>query len=241
MELHTDGNPETIDEAGSDLSVAISKILENARAQMEEEFRKQLESAVRDAESTSKVAAGTEMQQALADAQAQLSTELRAQFDQTLQENTARMQAEFEQQLSAATKEWEAEKGRLQEQIDMWRGCADAQRQMGESQTQVEILGHFLDRAEPFATNLAVYVAKADGLALWKTRGSASFPQVVSKDKIDAGAYFKTIVVRDKIVAAVFARQPLKPEALDSLSGALARAIEAFGMKLQTRTPAAVS
>jgi hypothetical protein len=234
MELHTDGNPETIDEAGSDLSVAISKILENARAQMEEEFRKQLESAVRDAESTSKVAAGTEMQQALADAQAQLSTELRAQFDQTLQENTARMQAEFEQQLSAATKEWEAEKGRLQEQIDMWRGCADAQRQMGESQTQVEILGHFLDRAEPFATNLAVYVAKADGLALWKTRGSASFPQVV-------GAYFKTIVVRDKIVAAVFARQPLKPEALDSLSGALARAIEAFGMKLQTRTPAAVS
>jgi hypothetical protein len=241
MELHTEGNPQTVDEVGSNLTVALSKILENARAQMEEEFHKRLESAVREAESTSKVAAGTEMQQALSDAQAQLSAELRAQFDQTLQENTSRMQAEFEQQLSAATREWETEKARLREQIDMWRACADSQRQMGESRTQVEILGQFLDRAEPFAPNLAVYVAKPDGLALWKTRGSASFPQVVSKDKIDSDAYFKTIVVRDKIVAAVCAKQPLKPEFLDFLSGAFARAIEAFGMRLQTQAPTAAS
>jgi hypothetical protein len=84
-----------------------------------------------------------------------------------------------------------------------------------------------------------VYVAKPDGLALWKTKGRVAFPKIVSKETIDPDAYFKTIVVRDKIVAAVCARQPLKPESLDFLAGVLSRVIEIFGMRLQTRTTAA--
>ena len=56
----------------------------------------------------------------------------------------------------------------------------------------------FLIGAEAFAPNLAVYVAKADGLALWKTRGSRLFPKVVSKETIDPEAYFRPIVVRER-------------------------------------------
>ena len=85
---------------------------------------------------------------------------------------------------------------------------ADAQRQMAESRSQSEILSHFLDGAEVFAPNLAVYVTKADGLALWKTRGTTAFPELVSKETIDPEAYFKPIVVRERTVAAVCARQP---------------------------------
>jgi hypothetical protein len=44
-------------------------------------------------------------------------------------------------------------------------------------------------------------------------------------------------VVRDRTVAAVCAVQPYNVEPLDFLSGSLGRAIEAFGMKLQTPVP----
>jgi len=240
MDLRTGDKAATV-EMTSDLSAELTRILENARKQLEEEFRKRLEVAVLDASKTAGASAESEREQAVVEARTQLAAQLQKQFDQTLQQNTARLQAEFEDRMNASAKQWETERARLEEEMNVWRTYADAQRQMGESRTQVEILGHFLDRAEPFAPNLAVYVAKPDGLALWKTRGSTAFPKIVSRDTIDPDAYFKTIVVRDKIVAAVCARQPLKPESLDFLSGALSLAIEAFGVRLQNPTPVAAS
>ena len=239
MESHAEEKARIAEENDPELSSAIARIVESARRQLEEEFRSRLQSAVQDAERASLKEIDTLREQALADARMQVSGELREQFAQTFQQDTARLQAALEERIDAAMKEWEAEKARLQEQLDMWRSFADAQRQIGESRTQAEILGQFLDRAEPFAPNLAVYVAKADGLALWKTKGRVAFPKIVSKETIDPDAYFKTIVVRDKIVAAICALQPLKPDSLDFLAGVLSRAIEIFGMRLQTRTPAA--
>ena len=239
MDLKPDGK--AADSTDSELTAELTRILDATRTQLEDEFRKRLEAAVRDAESASSQAAEHEREQALADARLQITAELQGQFDQTLQQNTTRLQAQFDEQMSASTKQWEQEKARLQAEIDLWRTYDDAQRQMAESHTQAEILGHFLDRAEPFAPNLAIYVAKPDGLALWKTRGRVAFPNIVSKNTIDPDAYFKTIVVRERIVAAVCARHPLKPESLDFLSGVLSRAIEAFGLRLQTQAPATAS
>jgi hypothetical protein len=241
MDSHAEGKATAVYATDSELSAELTRILDTTRNQLEEEFRKRLESAIRAAEDISTKVAESERELALAQARLHITAELRGQFDQTLQQNTERLEAEFEGRMSAATKQWETERAQLKELLDVWRTYADAQRQMWESATQAEILGHFLDRAEPFAPNLAVYVAKPDGLALWKTRGRMAFPNVVSKDTIDPDAYFKTIVVRERIVAAVCARQPLKPESLDFLSGALSRAIEAFGMRLQNRVTAAAS
>jgi hypothetical protein len=241
MDLHADGQAKAVDSTDSALTAELTRILETTRQQLEEEFRKRLDAALREAESASAKVVEHEREHSSAQARLLVTSELRAQFDQTLQQTTTRLQAEFDERMGAATKQWEEERARLQEELNVWRTYADAQRQMSESDTQAEILGHFLDRAEPFAPNLAVYVVKPDGLALWKTRGRMAFPSVVSKDTIDPDAYFKTIVVRDRIVAAVCARQPLKPESLDFLSGALSRAIESFGIRLQNRAPAPAS
>ena len=125
--------------------------------------------------------AESEREQALIDARVQLSAELRGQFDQTLQQTTSRMQAEFEERLRNSTAQWDAEKGRLNQEMNALRTFADTQRQMADSRSQSEILVHFLDGAEVFAPNLAVYVSKADGLALWKTRGTTAFPELSSR------------------------------------------------------------
>ena len=241
MDFKDEDKAGRVDGADSALSAEFTRILDNARKQLEDEFRRRLDAAVQQANDAAAALVDSERERATVDARTQLTAQLRSQFEQTLQHNTARLEADFEDRINASVKEWEAEKARLLEQTDIWRAYAEGQRQMAESHTQAEILGYFLDRAEPFAPNLAVYVARPDGLALWKTRGGAEFPQVVSKETIDPDAYFKTIVVRDKIVAAVCARQPLKPESLDFLSGALSRAIEAFGMRLQSRTPVSAS
>jgi hypothetical protein len=226
-------SPNTVEPSNPVISGELGRILESTRQQVEEEFRKLLEVVARDAESAAIKQADAEREQALIDARVQLSAELRDQFDQTLRQTIEKMQADFDQRMGAATDEWNAEKSRLQEEMKVWRIYADAQREMGESRSQGEILAHFLDRAETFAPNLAVYVARADGLALWITRGSGPFPQVVSKSTIDPEAYFKPVVVKNKTVAAVCARKPIKTESLDFLTGALSRAIEAFGIRLQ--------
>jgi hypothetical protein len=235
MGLHTEESEQPAEQAEPALSAELSRILESTRQQLVEVFRDRLESAVRDAGSAAMKLAESEREQALIDARIQLSAELRGQFDQTLQQTTSRMQAEFEERLRVSTAQWDAEKGRLNQEMNALRTLTDTQRQMAESRSQSEILGHFLDGAEVFAPNLAVYVSKADGLALWKTRGTTAFPELVSKETIDPEAYFRPIVVRERTVAAVCARQPLKSESLDFLSSALARAIESFGARLQSR------
>src|SRR5439155_26824683 len=82
-----------------------------------------------------------------------------------------------------------------------------------------------------------LYVAKADGLALWKHRGNGAFPEIISQQTTDPESYFRPVVVRDKAVAAVCAVPPFKPEALDFLAASLERAIEVFGLKLRAPVP----
>ncbi len=87
---------------------------------------------------------------------------------------------------------------------------------------------------EPFSSSIAIYTAKAGGLALWKNNGAAAFPEFISPETTIPESYFKLIVVRDKTVAAVCAVEPYRPEALDFLVATMERAIELFGWKLRT-------
>ena len=83
---------------------------------------------------------------------------------------------------------------------------------------------------------LALYVAKSDGLALWKSKGDGVFPQIISKETTDPDSYFSAIAIRGKTVAALCAAPPFKFDALDFLAAALERAIEVFGLKLRSRS-----
>jgi hypothetical protein len=235
MDLRTEGLDKLLESMGPALSEDVARILESTRRQLEEEFRKRLEAVVRDTEKAAASLTDSQREEILAKAREQLSAELKEQYDQTLRKTTVQMQAEFDHRMRVSEQQWHAERTRLQEQLNLWRTYAEAQRKMAESRSQVDVLSHFLDRVEAFAPAIAVYVSKADGLELWKTRGKGAFPQVVSQSTIDPDAYFKPIVVRDRTVAAVCARPPFKAESLDFLSACLAHAVETFGMRLQNR------
>jgi len=235
MELHTEDAKNAADAATADLSQEISRILDIARAQLEEEFRKRLEAAVERTRTSAVGLADSERDAAVSRTRAEVTTELRAQFDQTLLQKITQLQSEFEKRMRDARDEWDEEKDRVQEQVDLWRTYSDAQRLMFESTSQTDILNHFLQHTVDFAPNLAIYIVRADGLALWKTRGDGPFPPLISQDTSDPDGFFKPIAVRDRTVAAICARQPHSDAPLGFLCGVLERAIEVFGMRLQSR------
>ena len=241
MELDTEDAKNPSELASGDLALEIGRILEAAKTQLEEEFRKRLEAAVEQARSSATGLADSEREQAVSTARAEVTAELRAQFDQTLVQRIAQLQSDFERRMREAREEWDEEKERVQEQADLWKTYAEAQRLMLESNSQAEILSHFLQRTEGFAPNLAIYLARPDGLVLWKTRGDGPFPHLISQDTSDPDAYFKTISVRDHTVAAVSARQPYSDKPLAFLCACLERAIEMFGTRLQSRKPKAAA
>src|SRR5437870_13555619 len=101
------------------------------------------------------------------------------------------------------------------------------------------MLSRFLRLDQPFADGMALYVTKADGLALWKSKGRGVFPEIISQQTTDPESYFRPISVRGKTVAAICAAPSFKADALDFLATSLERAIETFGLRLRTAVPKA--
>ena len=230
MELKTQALDRLLEALGPVLSVEIDRVVSETRGALEQEFQQRLEAAVRDAEDAARNAAGVQLQRAIAETRdatrQQVSEELETRFRQTLEDSANQLKSDFA-----------AEQARLKEQINQWRIFAEIQRQLGEASSQPEMLARFLRLAEPFAGGLALYVTKADGLALWKARGNTIFPEIISEETRDPESYFRTISVRGKTVAAVCAAPPFKAEALEFLGSSMERAIEVFGLKLRAPAP----
>jgi hypothetical protein len=166
----------------------------------------------------------------------QLTDGFSAQLNQTIENLREEFNSKSNEAMQAAVANWSAERSMLQEELTQWRTYSEAQRLLSECNSQPEILSQLLQLSEPFAESLAIFIAKPDGLVLWKTRGSATFPDQISPDAIDSNFYYRTVVVRDRMLAAVCAVQPCKAESLDFLMSSFERAIEAFGHKLQSRS-----
>ena len=225
-----DPKTETLDRLLQALSPALAaeldRVVEEASKSFEQEFKSRLQTAVQEAEAIVQTNAAAELNRAVAEA----TDATRRQVTEELEQKFAQRMAEMTSQLQAQAAE---EHARLREQLEHWKMFADTPRQLGEASSQAEILARFLRLAEPFAKGVAVYVAKADGLALWKSRGKAAFPEIISQETTDPEAYFRTIVVRAKTVAAVSAVAPFKPEALEFFGASLERAIVLFGLRLK--------
>jgi hypothetical protein len=144
------------------------------------------------------------------------------------------LQARFNDELQSAQSQWSAERAQLREQIDEYRALAEAPRALSGCSSQAEILLRFLNLASPFAASVAIYVSKAENLALWKSRGPASFSETIAQTGADAQFYFRPVAIREKIVAAVCAAEPCKRDTLDILGECLERSIEVFGLRLHT-------
>src|SRR5207253_11332880 len=198
MELKTQALDRVLEALSPALAAELDRVVAETRQTLEQEFQKRLQAAVRDAETATKAAGDAQMAHAVADAQGatkkQVTAELEERFRTKLAENTAQLKGEAS-----------AERKRLQEQIDQWRIFAETQRQLAEASSQPEILARFLKVAQPFAAGLALYVTKTDGLALWKHRGNGAFPEIISQQTTDPESYFRSVVVRDNVVAAVCA------------------------------------
>jgi hypothetical protein len=246
MELKTQALDRLLEALSPALSAELERVALETRESLEQEFNQRLQSAVREAEATaqSNAAANTaaDLDRAVAEAtdrtreatRAEVTAELTAKVTEELEKQFAQRLTENANQVQA---EAAAERARLQEQLEQWKAFSDIQRQLAESSSQPEILSQFLDLAQPFANALAVYTAKADGLALWKSRGNTAFPDIISQQTTDPESYFRAVTVRGRTVAAVCAAPPFKPEVMEFLSSCLERAIEVFGLKLRTPVP----
>ena len=241
MELRTQAIDRVLEALAPTLSAELDRIIQEAQQNLEVEFQRKLQAAVREAEAASQRMAEVQLEQAVAEAREavrkQVTEELKAQFSKTLQEASDQLRTGLTREFQKVSTEWMAERSRLTDQLEEWRLFADAQRQLVDASSQSEILARFLKLAERLAPSIAVYISKADGLALWKSRGNIAFPPIVSQGTIDPELFFRQIVVRGKLVAAVCAAKPYKDDGLSFLTGCLERSIESFGLKLRTPIP----
>jgi hypothetical protein len=215
------------------LASELDRVVRETREALEKEFQERIDDAIREAESA-KLSVETRLERAVEEAKEQgrrqVTLELEQQFSQRLEAKINQLQTEASQ-----------ERAKLQSQLDQWRMYAETQRALAEASSQQEILGRFLRLAEPFAEGLAIYVKKADGLALWKSKGKGAFPDIVSKDTTDPEFYFRNISIRGNRVGAICAAPTFRSDALDFLAGSLEHAIEAYGLKVRAPVPRMVA
>jgi hypothetical protein len=225
-ELKTPALDRLLEVLSSPLAAELDRLVQDTRRTLEQEFEGRLQAALHEAQSTA--ATETEarlaeaVEQAKAGAQRKVGEELELQFKQRLEEA-----------LSQAKNEVSSERATLEQEVARWRVFAEAQLELLAATSQADVLSRFLNLTEPFAQDLALYIVKSGGLALWKTRGNTSFPDIISQETRDPDSYFKLIQVRGKTVAAVYAAAPFKPDGLDFLGTLLEREIEMFGLKLR--------
>jgi hypothetical protein len=207
----------------------LDRAVRETREALEREYQARLDAATREAEGA-KSAAEAQLGRALEDAKEetrrQVTTELDQQFSQKLETTVQQLRSEASE-----------ERAKLERQLEQWKMFAEAQRSLVEASSQPDILARFLRLAEPFAEGLAVYVRKADGLALWKSKGKGAFPDIVSKDTTDPEFYFRTISIRGNTVGAICAAPTFRTDALDFLVASLEHAIEAFGLRVRAPLP----
>jgi len=239
MELRAQDVDRLMEALAPSLAAELEKILAESRQRFEDEFEARMQTALRDAELATLHLAEVRLEEAVGQAREEMRVQLMDGFPEQLnlamQRVREEMSAKADEAMKAAFANWAQERTTLQEQLSKWHAYADAQHQLSQCTSQTEIVNRLFKLCEPFAESFAFYVSKADGLALWKSGGSRVFPKLVSPDTIDPDLYFKPAVVRDKVVAAVCATRPCKTESLEFLVSCFERAIESFGMKLQSR------
>ena len=231
MDVKTEALDRVFEALAPALASELERVVRETREDLEREFQARLETATRDAES------------AKASAEAQLGRAIVDAKEETRQQVTMELEQQFRDKVEAAVNqlknEASEERAKLENQLQKWKMFAEAQRTLAEASSQPAMLERFLRLAEPFAEGLAIYVRKADGLALWKSKGKGAFPDIVSKDTADPEFYFRSISIRGNTVGAICAAPKFKTEALEFLIGSLEHAIEVFGLKVRAPVPRA--
>ncbi|HEX5000678.1 MAG TPA: hypothetical protein VFY29_20815 [Terriglobia bacterium] len=229
----------------------VERTLEEAQKRLELEFESRLEEVRLEAAAQTRQMMAGEVAQARAEGAETARREIamamepriRTLVEEARREARERMRADLEATASQnapqtavdSTMEREQliqERARLAEQLAEWRVLAGAELRLVEAGSQMEMLARFLKLAAGFAQSVAIYVARPEGLKLWKARGLAKFPPAISPQS--AGTlYFCPIMTRGRPVAAIAAAPTFRRDALDFLAASLERSITMLGLKLQ--------
>jgi exonuclease VII large subunit len=266
MDLKTQALDRVLEAISPSVAAELDRVAQETRQSLEQEFQSRLETTVRDAENAAASAGRAELEKAIEqckeDTRREITAELEKQFGEKLDAITDQVRNEGGQQVAKLVdtiaqikkeaaeertkledamvrlkNEWSEELSKVEDERDRWRMLAEAEQKFAQASSQSEMLIRFLSSAQSFSRGLAIYVAKADGLGLWKSKGDGVFPQILSKETTDPESYFRTITVRGKTVCAICAYPAFHLEALNFLVGSLERAIEAFGLKLRASAP----
>jgi hypothetical protein len=227
------------------LAAELNNILDELRSRFESESEVRLTKALLEKDIEHKAELERVRQAMAADAESaveakldEVRTRLEADHEARLGEQlSSRLAALGEQkdaEAQAAAETWNEHQMVLERKLERWRTLAEYHSKIGESSSQLEILRRFLLSGSRFASGVAVYLQKADGLSLWKSEGDgAVFPEVASEGSIDPEWFYSTVVVRGKTVAAVSAAGMTDREALVVMVAALKHAVENFGLRLR--------
>jgi len=228
------------------LAAELDRIVQEIREAMEREFQTRLSAAVKEAELARSTTALADLDAAKEETRRQVMAEMEQEFARKLDAATLQVRneaAEERTRLEAAMAkmkdEWAGELTKVDDERERWRTIAEMHQQLADASSQADILDRFLDLTQVFAQDMAVYVIKSDGLALWKSSGKTAFPKIISRETTDPESYFRLISVRGRTVAAVCAVPPFQAESVDCLAGILERSIETFGLRLRAPLPRA--
>jgi arginyl-tRNA synthetase len=226
MELGTQAVDRVLEAVAPVLSRELERLVKEAEQNLDAEFRQKFQAALEQADAASLRVAEAQAERAIAETRDAVTRQSTEEFE--------RLRAQLTEEFQKASAKWAAERARLTNELEECRVFAEAQQQLGEAGSQSEMLVRFLKLAERFAPSIALYISKADGLALWKTRGDTVFPNIVSQGTIDPELFYRQIVVKDKVLLAVCASAPCKEHGLNFLVSSLERSIGLFGMKLRS-------
>jgi hypothetical protein len=266
MDVKTQALERLLEALSPTLAAELDRVVQETREALEQEHQNRLEAATREVQAAAASATQAELEKAVQqtkeDTRREVTAELEKEFAERLEGTANQLRSEGSQEIAKLVdtiaqlrkegaeererletavvqvkNEWSEELSKVEDERDRWRNLAEAQQKFAEAYSQSEMLTRFLSTAQPFAEGLAIYVAKEDGLALWKTRGNGVFPKILSRETTDPESYFRTISVRGKTVCAICALPAFQAESLDFLAGSLERAIELFGLRLRAPAP----
>ena len=239
-----------IEAVSPSLAAELDRIVQETRETMEQDFRARLSAAVQEAELARGATALAEIDRAVDEAKEetrrQVIAELEQEFGRKLDAATRQFRNEaaeertrLETAMAQMKDEWSTELTKVDDERERWRTIAEMHQQLADASSQADILDRFLDLTQVFAPDMAVYVTKRDGLALWKSSGKTAFPKIISRETTDPESYFRLISIRGRTVAAVCAVPPFQAESVDFLASILERSIESFGLRLRAPLPRA--
>src|SRR2546421_3263508 len=153
MELKTQALDRVLEALSPALAAELDRVVQETRETLEQEFQKRLQAAVREAETSTAAAGAIQLDRAVAEAKEatrkQVSEELELQFRGKLIDATTRL-----------SNEAAAERAKLQEQLDQWRGFFGKQRQPSQATAPPPNPSPFLLPAHPFPPRLAPFFTK---------------------------------------------------------------------------------